>query len=67
MTKEELTKVIDDVWKQNLKECKELDVKSPEVILASFIAELRERVPEFKNIDPVVFAKRFISVLGGVK
>lgn len=61
MNAEQVAKIAKEVWDSNLKECQEKEIVSKEVILAGFLAELRERVPEFRAMKEEVFAQKFLT------
>lgn len=70
MKNEEIATIVRETWVANLKECESLGIKAPEVIFAGFVAEIREKVPVWKKIDPVVLANKFLSAIdevGGIK
>ena len=70
MANAEIATIVKETWVANLKECESLGIKSPEVIFAGFIAEVREKVPAWKKIDPVILANKFLKAIdevGGIK
>ena len=70
MTNEEIATIVRETWIANLKECEALEIKSPEVIFAGFVAEVRDKVPAWQKIDPVVLANKFLKAIdeiGGIK
>jgi len=70
MTNEEIANIVKETWIANWEECKALEIKSPEVIFAGFIADIREKIPAWQKIDPVVLANKFLKAtdeIGGIK